>query len=359
MTSFTVNGLDNGVTYYFSVFTVPASGPTQRTPDISVTLPQKSGLQPQQLGLLINDNDSESVILGDYYRKWRRIPSKNIVHLNVSKIVQLTRNEFLPLKAQVDAALSSAVQALAIAWTIPSRVECNSITSAFALGFMNDPCTKGTCSWATANPYYQSNSTKPFIDFGMRPAMMLAAVNLNQAKQLIDRGITSDETHPNGHAYIMNTTDRIRSLRARNFPTSNLGKKLSPYIDVQVKRANWIERTNDTLFYFQGLQSVKNIRENVFPPGAVGDHLTSYGGMLTDSYQMSALQFIAGGTTGTFGTVSEPCAYAEKFPNPSIMISHYTKGETLIEAYWKSVKQTFQGEFVGEPLANPWKRTIS
>jgi uncharacterized protein (TIGR03790 family) len=96
----------------------------------------------------------------------------------------------------------------------------------------------------------------------------------------------------------------------------------------------------------------------MFPPGTIADHLTSFGGMLTDSSQMSVLDFIAGGVTGTFGTVSEPCAYAQKFPNPSIVISHYTQGETLIEAYWKSVSQTFQGEFVGEPLSNPWRQTI-
>ncbi|CAF3392297.1 unnamed protein product [Rotaria socialis] len=357
--SFTVKGLENGATYHFTVLTVPEAGPTQKTPQITITLPERSGIQARQLGLLINDNDPDSVVLGEYYRTRRNIPSENIVHLNISKVPEISRAAFQLLKTQVDLMLPETVQAVAIAWTIPSRVECNSITSALALGFMDAPCIKNTCSWATSSPYYGSNSTHPFTDFKMRPAMMLAALSLEQAKQLVDRGIASDGTQPHGSAYIMNTTDATRSLRARIFPASNLGKYLSPYVDVQIKNADWISGTTDALFYFQGLQAVNHIGMNTYPPGAVADHLTSYGGMLTDSYQMSALHFIAGGATGTFGTVSEPCAYSQKFPDPSIMISRYTKGETLIEAYWKSVLQTFQGAFVGEPLANPWKQIIS
>ena len=358
-TTFTVAGLDNGSTYYFMVIAQFNTGTSTVTPKITVTLPRRSGLQPRQLGVLVNDNDPESVAIGDYYRIQRHIPSENIVHLNVPKVVQLSRTEFMALKTQVDGALRNTVQALAIAWTNPSRVECNSITSAFTLGFMEGPCNTGTCNWATSSPYFNSNSSQPFTDFNMRPAMMLAALNMNQAKALIQRGIASDGTNPSGSAYIMNTGDSVRSLRARIFPNGNLGTSLSSSVNVKITNADWISGTTDALFYFQGLERVSNIATNTFPPGAVADHLTSYGGMLTDSYQMSALEFIAGGATGTFGTVSEPCAYSQKFPDPSIMISRYTKGDTLIEAYWKSVLQTFQGAFVGEPLANPWKKITS
>lgn len=357
--SLTINGLDNASTYYFRVIAISSTGIIDTTSEVSIVLPQMSGLQPEQLGLLVNDNDPDSVVIGEYYRTRRQIPSENVVHLNVSITAQLSSAEFMTLKTQVDTVLPKTVQALAIAWTLPYRVECNSITSAFALGYMEGPCKTSTCSWANSSHYYNSSSTEPFTDFNMRPAMMLAALTVDQTKALIDRGIASDGTYPNGSAYIMNTTDSVRSLRAEIFPTVNLGYHLSSYVNAQIKTANWISGTKDALFYFQGLAVVTNIDTNTFPPGAVGDHLTSFGGVLVNSSQMSALQFIAGGTTGTFGTVSEPCAYAQKFPDPSIMISYYTKGQTLIEAYWKSILQTFQGVFVGEPLANPWKQKTS
>lgn len=319
-----------------------------------------SGLQVSQLALLINDNDPYSVAVGEYYRTHRHVPSSNIIHLSIPVTIQLTRAQFAPIKTQVDALLGNNIQAIAIAWTLPSRVECNSMTSAISRGFMSGPCdaagTNPTCGWATANPYYKSTSKTPFTDHGFRPSMMLAAQSLTDAYAMIDRGIASDGKNPTGKAHLMKTSDSTRSLRANIFPSNKLGTVISPYVDIKLTTSQDITGTSDTLFYFQGLASVSNIATNNFPPGAVADHLTSYGGMLTDSYQMSCLEFIAAGATGTFGTVSEPCAYSQKFPDPSIMISHYTSGESLIEAYWKSIDQTFQGEFVGEPLANPWQK---
>src|SRR5215213_2222823 len=101
-----------------------------------------------------------------------------------------------------------------------------------------------------------------------------------------------------------------RSLRARLYKTGD-GHKLSSNVEVRILNANAIANTTDTLFYFTGSVSVTDIKTNTFPPGAVADNLTSAGGMLTDSPQMSALEFVAGsgGATGTFGTVSEPCSW--------------------------------------------------
>jgi hypothetical protein len=81
--------------------------------------------------------------------------------------------------------------------------------------------------------------------------------------------------------------------------------------------------------------------------------------MLTNSGQMSALRWLEAGATGSYGTVSEPCNYTEKFPQASVLIPHYFSGETLIEAYWKSVAWPGQGIFVGEPLANPYKDSMT
>lgn len=307
------------------------------------------------LGLLVNDNDPLSVETARYYQLKRGIPSANIVHLKVPLKNQLTLAEFTPLKDTVNASLPSNVQAIAIAWTNPSRVNCNSMTSAIARGYIADIC-QGLVMSASSSPYYDSSSVSPFRDFGMRPAMMLAGKTLEDVKKMINRGVASDKSHPTGTAYIMKTSDGLRSLRAEQYPISLLGKAISPSVDVKIVSSDSISNTNDSLFYFQGLASVPNIMTNVFLNGAVADHLTSYGGMLTDSYQMSILEFIAGGITGSYGTVVEPYALAEKFPRPSIMMKHYTGGETLVESYWKSVSQTAQGIFVGEPLASPWAK---
>lgn len=329
-----------------------------------------TGLDASQLGLLINDTDPYSVAVGEYYRVRRNIPDSNIVHLRTPVTPVINRTDFAALKATVDSKLPPTVQALAIGWMAPSRVECNSITSAFARGFMANPCDGpavvvpafSTCNLGDASPYFKSTSRLPFTDFGMRPAMMLAAASLNEAKALIDRGVASDESRPSGTAYLMNTSQVANSIRATVFPIANLGRTLSPSVDVVKINADWISSRQDVLFYFQALNQVPVLSTNKYPPGAVADNLISRGGMFPNfeppdlpGSQMDVLQFISAGVTGAFGTVSEPCAILGKFPDPSVLIAHYSKGETLIEAHWKSVQYTFQGVFVGEPLANPWR----
>lgn len=318
----------------------------------------RSGLGPAQIGLIINDRDPYSVAIGAYYQRRRGVPAANVVHVNIATGVSMNRTELDALRKSIYAALLPHVQALALAWVNPSRVECNSITSALARGFVAEPCDTGgnTCDLVETSPYYNSYSTQPYTDFGLRPTMLLAAPSIAAGKALIARGIAADGTQPHGRAYLMATSDTTRSLRANHFANDRVGRALSPFVDAQVVRANAIVNTGDALFYFQGLASVPELETNHFLAGAIADHLTSFGGRLTDSSQMSALHFIAAGATGSYGTVSEPCARAEKFPNPAIAIMKYAQGETLIEAYWKSVAQPFQGVFIGEPLANPWQQ---
>jgi uncharacterized protein (TIGR03790 family) len=83
--------------------------------------------------------------------------------------------------------------------------------------------------------------------------------------------------------------------------------------------------------------------------------MTSYGGMLTDSSQMSSLRWLEAGASGSYGTVVEPCGYAGKFPDVRVVTKHYLAGETLLEAYWKSVPMPGQGVFIGDPLVAPFR----
>jgi uncharacterized protein (TIGR03790 family) len=70
---------------------------------------------------------------------------------------------------------------------------------------------------------------------------------------------------------------------------------------------------------------------------------------------MSALRWLEAGATASYGTVVEPCNFTAKFPQPALAITRYTRGETVLEAYWKSVMMPGQGVFVGEPLAAPFR----
>jgi uncharacterized protein (TIGR03790 family) len=330
----------------------------------------RTGITADELGVLVNDDDPLSVSVADYYVTARAIPAANVVHLHLpsASADALSQAEFAPLKTQVDAALASTgVQALAITWTKPFAVDNMSVTSAFAMGYrtIGDTCTDPNSQFASPNPYaMKPHSTSPFTDLAFRPAMTIPATSLDEAKAIIDKGVASDDTWPKGSAYLMNTSDQTRSARCilnAMFGWTNECQALldswdtvGSGVDASIVNADSITGKTDVLFYVQGLASVPDLATDTYLPGAVADHLTSFGGQIPTSGQMSAFQFLLAGATGSYGTVVEPCAYQQKFPDPSVLVPAYFGGATLIEAYWKSVAWPAEGIFIGEPLARPW-----
>jgi hypothetical protein len=115
-----------------------------------------------------------------------------------------------------------------------------------------------------------------------------------------------------------------------------------------------VKNAADILFYQTGSANVSGLNTNTYVPGALADHLTSSGGNLFGTEQMSALRWLEAGVTASYGTVTEPCAFADKFPAASVLVKSYFRGNTALEAYTKSVRQPSQGVFVGDPLARPF-----
>jgi len=331
-------------------------------------LPPRGSISENEIAILVNDNDSQSVAVANYYQSRRAIPPANVVHLNFpAGVSTLTSAQFLPLKAKVDAALGPLIQALVITWTQPYLVQCMSITSAFTLGFDLKYCntTGGTCGTTAQSPYYNQESTAPFTDLGIRPAMMLAGASISDVEVLIERGILATGTLIHGNGYFIRTSDSARSVRYPEF--QNLVQSWDPsttgddliYVDNSAGTgSDVISGKPDVLFYFTGLPTVPSITTNLFAPGAVADHLTSFGGQVPTSSQMSALAWLQAGATGSYGTVVEPCAYPQKFPDPSILVPFYFRGNSLVEAYWKSVAWPGEGLFIGDPLARPYAKSL-
>jgi len=305
------------------------------------------------LAIIVNTQDPLSVRIGEYYAARRRILFQNIIKVSFTPDDPvMTRDEFMRIKTEVDKQTLPHVQAYALTWAAPYRVDCMSITSAFAFGFNADYCADG-CRLTRPNPYFNSPSRLPFAHFRIRPAMAIAATSFEQAKALIDRGVESDGTAPSGTGYLLSTSDRARNVREMDYDRAE--RILRRRVAGRRHKQDKLENRDDVLFYFTGKDRVDGLQTLRFLPGAVADHLTSTGGMLTDSSQMSALRWLEAGATGSYGTVVEPCNLPPKFPQPSVVIAHYLLGETLIEAYWKSVLMPGQGIFIGEPLASPFR----
>jgi uncharacterized protein (TIGR03790 family) len=325
----------------------------------AVLLLPKTSLEPHEIGVVINDADPLSRDIGSYYRDRRAIPTDNVVHVRFDVQAELSVERFKALYREVEAQMPASVQAYALAWRQPYRVACMSITAAFATGFDEHFCSRKDavrrCQVSGASPYFDSNSLAPYDELGLRPAMLLAAMSFDDAKELIDRGVAADETFPTGTAYLLSTSDRSRTVRDQFFAEAK--ESLSTRLGIQVLRQDSIEARDDVLFYITGLTHVPHLESLTFLPGAIADHLTSAGGHMRPpeaSGQMSALRWLEAGATGSYGAVLEPCNFPQKFPHPRLLMQRYLAGASLIEAYWKSVAWPGEGLFIGEPLATPF-----
>lgn len=345
------------------VVTDPSSGQT------TTLMVQRSAIAPSELAVLINDNDPQSVAVANYYQTVRNIPDQNMIHLSFPVSYLLTVANFNAAKAQIDAAVGPNIQGFVVTWTQPWKVGETyynygmSITSAFALGlsssYFSPTCNSGSCNCPVSVNYYNSASVKPYTDLGIRPTMMLGGYTAQDVFALIDKGALAAQNFPTGDGYFVRTTDSLRSVRYPYFQSTVNNWSPTPlqmtYIDNSTNTSiEYIQNTSDILIYQTGLRYVYYFNTNQYLPGALADHLTSYGGILIGSSQMSVLDWLKAGVTASYGTVNEPCNYTQKFPNSSVLVPQYFSGETALEAYWKSVNAPQEGVFVGDPLARPY-----
>ena len=327
----------------------------QNPPDL--LMPSGDGrtgpLDGRHVAVVINSEDPLSEAIGTHYQRVRRIPPGQVLRVRFPpQRANLDPGRFQAIRRQLLRDTPSRVQIYALAWAAPYRVGCQSITSAFSLGLHPGWCAEG-CQVTRISPYFaRGDVSRPWHALRIRPSMMLAATSEAAGRALIDRGALADGSQPQGSIYLLSTSDAKRNTRLPEYERAvQLGRK---DLRVHLLQQDRLEGAADVLGYFTGLASVPAIATNHYLPGAIADHLTSLGGQLTDSPQMSALRWLEAGATASYGTVVEPCNFATKFPDPGLVLSYYRRGDTLIEAYWRSVAMPGQGVFIGEPLARPW-----
>jgi len=319
---------------------------------IHLLLP-KHRIYANELAVIINDSDPLSTRIGRYYQKSRNIPAQNILHVSFKPDrTTMSRRMFERIRARVIAQTPDGVQAYALTWAEPYRVACMSITSAFTFGFDKAYCSKQRCAATRSSPVFNHPTSSPYTDYGIRPTISIAAASFEQAKALIDRGIRSDNSQADGTAYLLSTSDKARNVRSINY--EKIEHRMAGWIKTEVVQSDGLKNTENILFYFTGKTRVPYLETLKFLPGAIADHLTSAGGQLSGSKQMSALRWLEAGATGSYGTVVEPCNLLGKFPSPGLAMEVYGAGRTLLEAYWQSVQQPGEGIFIGEPLAAPF-----
>jgi uncharacterized protein (TIGR03790 family) len=333
--------------------------------------------------VVVNQTSADSLALGNYYCEKRGVPPQNVLRINwAGSKVTWTKSDFdavlrVPLNAMLaERRLTNQIDYVLLSMDIPYRVVetnaltllngQNSTTSALYYGFKPDGCLVcpaglPSCNLAggSASAYAGSEGIfrqTPPISASSNAwlVMMLTSTNLAQARAVVDRGLANDYTFPTQTVMLAKSpTDRLRRIRGRVFDNALMNTLVRGGVSIQRTNAATPVGLGHLLGYAGGDQIV-NLAGASFAAGAMADNLTSFSGyLLENSGHTDALDFLNAGATASYGTIVEPCAYLEKFPNAQNYF-YQARGFSLAEAYYLSVTNPYQGVLIGEPLAAPF-----
>ena len=331
--------------------------------------------------VVVNQNSTNSVRLGNDYCEQRGVPPQNVFRMAgwTNGAVQWSTGEFQtflrdPLLAMIASrGLTNQAEYVLLSMDIPYTVadggSYNSTTSALFYGFKSNSvpplaCLPDTCSLPDSSSNSYALSEMPFSEALPNTAntnaflaMMLTQSNLAGADLILARGVASDSTFPTQSVYLAKTSDPARNVRFTEFDNAMFASRVrGDYALVWTNINSNISSTHNALGLMTGWGALF-LPADAFIPGAMADSLTSYGGVIFASSdgQTTLLAFLDAGASGSYGTVIEPCNWPQKFPNP-LDYFYQNRGFSLAEAYYQSLQNPFQGLLVGEPLSAPFAR---
>jgi uncharacterized protein (TIGR03790 family) len=342
------------------------------------------GLGPHEVLLLANSAAPESVEIAKTYTKLRGIPASNLLLLNLPEYKN-GKNVAISLAGFTDKIWRPATKAMRarqiddhiLAWVysthFPTRTKNRPIISVQGLTFLRNhvppPRDAGDALYVSplfvgpAAPRANSYSPKSF-DVAKQflreemplPSMMLGYIGPrgNTKAEILNclkTGLWSDGTQPKGTVYFVTSGDVRSRCRQWEFPATVAGlrnAKVKALISTKFPAGQ-----RDIIGLMQGKANIDTSQIGHFLPGAMAEHLTSYGGAFDINMQTKISSWIKAGATASSGTVCEPMSNWRKFPHARFF-NHYSHGATMIESFYLSIRCPLQLLIIGEPLAAPW-----
>ena len=326
--------------------------------------------------VVVNQNSTNSVELGNDYCELRGVPPQNLLRItgwtggsinwSPAQFQSYLLNPLLNLVAT--RRLTNQADLVLLSMDIPYRVtdgsNVNSTTATLFYGFKTNSAPvagNASCSLPDLSSNSYAYAELPFRQAWPNTAttnaflaMMLTDTNFAKAENILHRGVAADHANPNQKVYLEETTDTDRNVRFLEADNAVFENQIVGNYAVTRISSNTTSFTN--LFGFQTGLAGLTLATNAFVDGALGDSLTSFGGyILENSGQTPLLAFVNAGAAASYGTVVEPCNYLQKFPDPEDYF-YQTRGFSLVEAYYQSVQNPCEGLMVGEPLSAPFAR---
>ncbi|MBN1853884.1 MAG: TIGR03790 family protein [Pirellulales bacterium] len=370
----------------------------------------RAGGGPENVLVVVNRRSESSKTIANHYIFWRRIPAINVVHIDWNGDIescsadQFRNNLWQPIRDAMELrGIEQQIDYIVYSSDFPWRInfthdfqdpkppqQCTpwlSITGATYLWkyavskdpkllkldsnhylpnsrILFDPGKKATVAtpsqgfrsfytWEPGGKRVKAGGASYYL------STMLAVTSgrgtrVDESLKYLGQSIRADQIRPRGTIYLMQRNEIRSKVRHDRFQATvdELG---SLGIRAEILNGTLPAGKEDIAGLMLGAATFDLDQAKVkILPGAICDHLTSFGGiLLKDANQTPLTEFLRHGAAGASGTVVEPLAIWQKFPLPSIHV-HYAHGCSLAESFYQSVAAPFQLLIVGDPLCQPW-----
>jgi hypothetical protein len=361
-----------------------------------------AGGGPENVLLVVNERSWSSLTIANHYIQLRAIPPQNVVYvpwtLDNEQIDAATMREKLlgPVLAEIERRrLGDHIDVIVYSADFPTLISAYadilpgtklpppltpqvSLTGATFLhqrfmakqpeyllfksngyfrpgGETEVPASHGFRSW------YGWDEENRLLEAGGRHYYLAAMLGCTSGRgnstaeviTMLERSAAADYSRPDGTIYFAVNSDVRSTTRKPLFAPAIRaieaeGAKAATF-------AGMVPKKRDVAGAMIG-SSDFSLENTKLLPGAIGEHLTSHGGMMNEGASQTPItDWVRAGTSLTSGAVAEPYAVPFKFPS-AYMHLHYVRGCTAAEAYYQSISGPYQMLVLGDPLCKPWAR---
>ncbi len=352
-----------------------------------------AGGTAENILLIINPTDPDSLYVGNYYKNARGIPDENVLYLSSDSpnYGTFVNDQVAALLGTIDNRdLMDHIDYVVLAPGVPYRISASNlisdgcaavhnfaVDSSYGMAFLTDQILGGWVS--TARNGYADTSGSAGIAFDSEIGWMNGQPSEDPSAQhmfiagllgytgdlgntvpeiiaMIDRSVAVEGTFPGGTFYFMETNDPARSGPREQFFDRAVSMIISDGGMAEHLCCNPLPvGRHDALGIMTGIATLDFANADMtILPGAFCDHLTSFAGNFGTTSQTKMSRWIANGASGTWGTVEEPCNYAGKFPHAFTHVQYF-RGMSLGESVMRDIGFVpFQGLFLGDPMTRPY-----
>lgn len=342
---------------------------------------------PHEIALIVNANSPDSLEIAHHYAHLRRVPSANILYLDLPADLGGIRGEINPDQFQrlILEPVRNEIAARNIgdhilAWVYSAGFPVRVLTSPpislngatflrgqyppgdavnqaqFISSFFRGPDKPGDPGLPTASLQEFAIALR---DQMPTPSILLAytanrGLTVDETLDSLRRAAAADGTQPR-EPFFFHISDDVRST-ARRWQFDGALAELKQIGAPTLLSSNPPPAQTALSGLMLGIANTTDPWGRL-QPGSIVDNLTSFGAEFHHHDQVRLTHWLRHGASVAAGTVTEPFAAWPKFAHARIF-AHYARGCTALESYLQALRSPLQQLLVGDPLVRPWGRPI-